>query len=208
MAIAPVTTSFRNPADVANNAFARMGFKLQVGSLLDGSDHAQRVLNVYGQARDKLLESFDFDFAERTADLTLINQAPVAGYFPPTVWDPVNYPPPNFAYQYAFPSDAVKIRSLKYQPLFTLNADPRPLKFSEYNNANLGRRTIVTNVPQAVAVYTGRITDPATWSVEFADALAAQLGVLLGPVLVGLQAVQVTAPEAKAAFADATMERR
>jgi hypothetical protein len=126
MAIAPVTVSLRNPADLANNALARMGYKLQVGSLLDGSDHAQKILNVYGQARDEMLASFDFDFAERAVDLTLINQAPAGGYFPPTAWDPVNYPPPNFKFQYAYPSDAIKIRSLQFQPLFVLNADPRP----------------------------------------------------------------------------------
>ncbi len=207
MAIAPITTSLRNPADVANAALARMGFKLQVGSLLDGSDHAQKILNVYGQARDKLLESFDYDFAERTVDLTLINEAPAGGYFPPNAWNPNNYPPPNFAYQYGFPSDAIKIRSLKFQPLFTLNPDPRPLKFSEYNNAALGLRTIVTNVPAAVAIYTGRIVDPTVWSVSFAEALAAELAVLLGPLLAP-ESVKVTAPEMQMAVADAMTERR
>jgi hypothetical protein len=69
-------------------------------------------------------------------------------------------------------------------------------------------RTIVTNVPAAVACYTGRIIDPQVWSVSFADALAAKLAVLLAPVLVGLQAVQVTAPAAQVAISEATTERR
>lgn len=208
MAVAPVATSIRNPADLANNSFARMGFKLQVGSLLDGSSHAQYVLNTYAQARDKLLASFDFDFAERAVDLDLINQAPLGGYFPPQVWDPALYPPPGAKYQYAFPSDAIKIRSLKFQPLFTVNIDPRPMKFSEYNNATLGRRTIVTSVPAAVAVYTGRILDPMTWSVEFSEALSADLAVLLGPVLVGMESTRLTVPEAQVAASSATTERR
>lgn len=208
MAVPPVSTSIRSPADAVNNAFVRMGFRLRVGSLLDGSDHARHAIDVYAQARDKLLESFDFDFAERTADLALINQAPAGGYFPPNLWNPTNFPPPNFAYQYGFPADAIKIRSLKFQPLFTLNPDPRPLKFSEYNNSALGLRTIVTNVPAAVAVYTGRVTDPQTWSVSFADTLAAELATLLGPVLVGLEAEKITMPEAQVDAAGAMMERR
>lgn len=208
MAITPIVTSIRSPADVTNNAFTRMGLKMRVGSLLDGSDAAKQALDVYAQARDKLLASFDFDFAERAVDLQLINQAPAGGYFPPYTWDPSLYPPPGFKYQYAFPSDAVKIRSLKFQPLFTMNIDPRPLKFSEYNNDTLGRRTIVTGVPAAVAIYTGRVTDPTLWSVTFADALAADLAVLMGPALANPESAKLTVPEDQAAISTATTERR
>src|SRR4051812_44872085 len=106
----PITTSISSPADAANNALVRMGYRLRLGSLLDGSDHAQDVLNVYGQCRDELLSVFDYDFAERTLALTQLKAAPVGGYFPPNQWNPAVHPPVGFLYEFAWPDNAIKIR--------------------------------------------------------------------------------------------------
>jgi hypothetical protein len=205
-----ILTSTSSPADVANQAFIRLGFRLRVGSLLDGSDHAQDVLNVYGQCRDELLSTFDYDFAERTLALTQLKAAPIGGYFPPNLWNPATHPPTGYLYEFAWPDNAIKIRSLKRQPLFAVNYDPQPVNFSEYNDRNYtpAQRTIVANIPNAIAVYTGRITDPSTWSVQFAEALAARLAVVLGPALVGLQASQITMAEAQQADAASMVEQR
>lgn len=188
-----INTSTKSPADVANQALVRLGFKLSVGSLLDGSDHAKRILDVYGQTRDELLRSFDYDFAARTVALTLLKSAPVGGYFPPDLWNPVTHPPVGFNYEMAYPVDAIKIRSLIYQPLFTVNYDPQPVDFTEYNDNNYtpGQRTILTNVPNAIALYTGRVTNPEVWDVAFADALASKLAEVIGPALVGLDGTKL-----------------
>lgn len=177
-----------------------MGFRLQVGSLLDGSDHAQLMLRLYGETRDEMLADFDYDFAERTMQLMQLKAAPAGGYFPPNLWTPANYPPTGFAYEYAWPDNAVKIRSLKPSPMFPVNYDPRPRKFSEYNDNSFtpAQRTIVTNLPGAIAVYTGRITDPTTWDVRFTGALSSRLAVLLGPALVGPDSVKITSAEDQA----------
>ena len=205
-----VTTSIRSPADVANLAFRKMGLRMRVGSLLDGSDAAMTMLDVYGATRDQMLEEFDYDFAERTATLALLKSAPTAGYFPPNLWNPATNPPSGFLYEYGFPSDAIKIRALKYTPGFAINYDPRPTKFTEYNdNAYTpAQRTILSNVPAAIAVYTGRVTDPQTWSAKFSEALASRLAVTLGPDLVGLESEKITTGEMTADTAQATTEAR
>lgn len=205
-----ITTSITSPADVANNALSRMGFRLRVGSLLDGSDHASVVLQVYGQCRDEMLAAYDYDFAARTVALGLLKQTPAGGYFPPNQWSAATYPPLGYAYEYGYPEDALKIRTLKYAPLWAVDYDPQPSPWSEFNDNSFtpARRTIVTNVPNAIAVYTGRVTDPATWSVTFADALAARLSVLLGPALVGLESSRLTVPEDTREENVATMEQR
>lgn len=208
--MATILTSISSPADAANNALVRMGFRLRVGSLLDGSDHASTILQVYGQTRDELLASFDYDFAERTAPLTLLKSAPLAGYFPPTVWNPATNPPLGFLYEYAWPASALKLRNIKYTPLWAVNWDPQPTRWTEYNDNYItpAQRTIVTNVPDAIAVFTGRVVDPTTWSVTFADALAARLSVLLGPALVGLDSSRLTVPQDNREESVATTEQR
>jgi len=205
-----ITTSTKSASDVANQALVRMGYKLRIGSMLDGSEHAGHILDVYGQTRDALLGKFDYDFAERTVALALLKSAPAGGYTPVAPWDPATNPPPGFFYEYGWPTDAVKIRSIKRQPTFVENFDPRPNNFTEYNDKlyTPSQRTILSNVPDAICVYTGRITDPIVWSVQFVDALAAELALILGPVLVGLDSVKVTGPESAMADAASMAEQR
>lgn len=205
-----VTTSIRTPADVANVALKKMGFRVRVGSLLDGSDHAKVMLDVYGATRDQMLEEYDYDFASRTVTLALLKAAPLGGYFPPIVWNPATHPPTGALYEYEFPTDAVKIRSLKYTPGFVINYDPRATKFTEYNDKYYTppRRTILSNVPDAIAVYTGRVTDPATWTAKFSEALASRLAVVLGPDLVGLESEKITTAEAQMDERQAQTEAR
>ena len=205
-----ITTSISSPADLANNALVRLGFKLRVGSLLDGSDHAAHILDVYSQTRDEMLRQFDYDFASRTLTLTLLKSAPTGGYFPPNLWNPATMPPVGSLYEYAWPSDAIKIRSLKYTPMFVLNYDPQPTKFTEYNDNNYtpAQRTIVTNVPNAIAIYTGRVTDPTTWDVAFSDAFAARLATVIGPALVGLEGTKMAMSVSPAERAISEAEQR
>lgn len=205
-----ILTSISTPADVANNALTRLGYKLRVGSLMDGSDAARDILDVYGQTRDELLASFDYDFAQRTVALTLLKSAPTTGYFPPVTWNPTANPPLGWFFEYGWPGDALKIRNVKPQPLFATTYDPRPHDFTEYNDNNYSpaQRTILTNVPNAICVYTGRITDPTVWDVRFAEAFAAALAERVGPSLVSLDATKIEAVDAQAQTAQSEMEGR
>lgn len=201
-----ITTSLRSPADVANVALVRMGFKLRVGTLFDGSDHASSLLDIYGQTRDQMLREFDYDFAERTALLTLLKFVPSSDY----PWDPATMPPPGWTFEYEFPSDAIKIRLIQPQPNFVFDPDPQFYAFSEYNDPRFtpAQRVILSDVQNATATYTARVTDPETWDVAFTDALAIRLAALLGPQLIGLDSNRATLPQAQGEQAISEMEQR
>lgn len=208
--MAAIVTSVQSPAQLANVAFVRLGFKLRAGNLLDGSDHSRHALDVFGQARDKLLREADYPFSERTASLSLLKSAPQGGYFPPNNWNPSLNPPLGFTYEYAYPTDAIKIRHVKPMPLYVVSYDPQPHDFTDYNDNYLSppQRTIVSNVPYAIATYTGRVTNPAQWDVAFTEALATELMKQLGPILAGPDIEKVAMPEAQAAMAASDMADR
>lgn len=205
-----VAISTSTPADVANNALTRLGYKLRVGSLLDGSNQSQVILQVYGQTRDELLRNFDYDFAERTIALTLLKSGPPGGYFPPDTWNPTTMPPIGSLFEYAYPGDAVKIRSLRPAPNFIFDMDPQENAWTEYNDNYLtpAQRTIITNVEGAIATYTGRVTDPTNWDVSFVDAFAAALARRIGPSLVSLDAAKAEAADEQVATVRSQMEGR
>lgn len=208
------TTSLRSPADLCNNALVRMGFRLRIGSLFDGSDHAQSMLDLYGQARDTILREFDYDFSQASITLTLLKSAPVGGYFPPTQWNPVANPPVGFGYEYQYPDDALKIRIVKPQPAFVINADPEFYPFTEGNDNYANPPSVPTapgwvilsNVPNAIGVYTRRVTNPENWDIAFTEALAARLSSLAGPSLMGLEPSKLTVPESQQARGESMME--
>ena len=136
--------------------------------------------------------------------------APPGGYFPPTMWNPTTNPPFGFAFEYAFPGDAIKIRTVKPQAYFAFNADPQPNSFQLANDNNLSpaQRVIVCNVANAVAVYTGQVVDPTTWNVSFCELLSAALARRLGPVLVGGEAAKMGAADEQASASMAQMDGR
>ena len=192
-----MTAALSSPADLCNLALGRMGYRLRIGSLYDGSVAAKKFLDAYSQTRDELLETNDYDFSERTAALALLKSAPQGGYFPPTPWDPNTNPPYGFAYEYTYPSDALKIRIVKPAGLFLINADPQPNSFQLANDSGYtpARRVILCNVANAVATYTAQVTDSTTWNVTFCEALAAALARRLAASMVGLDAAKLEASD-------------
>lgn len=188
----------QNPADLCNLALVRMGYtKGRVGSLYDGSQAAKKFLDVYGQTRDELLRSSDWGFAERNIVMTMLKQAPAAGYIPPAVWNPANNPPLPWLYEYAYPADCLKVRAVKNVPLFVPNFDPQPnvISIANDNALNPPQRVVLCNVPLAVMVYTGQITDPLTWDVQFIETFAAALARHVTPGLMGAEAAKMEAAD-------------
>lgn len=202
------TAAVQSPADQANLALVRMGYKLRVGSLFDGSFAAKKLLDVYSQTRDELLSSFDWQFAERNAVLTPLKSAPVAGYIPPTVWNPATNPPLPWLFEYQLPADFLKMRMVKQTPLFVPNFDPQPNQPAIANDTSLSppQRVILSNLPNAVIVYTGQITDPTTWDVRFVELFAASLGRHLAPVLVGMEGAKMEGADEAQATSNAEMQ--
>lgn len=184
-----------NPAQIVNAALDRVGYKKRIGSLYDGSEASVKALDIYGQVRDEMLRSFDWGFAERDISLTLLKTAPVGGYTPLTPWTTAN-PIPPWIYEYVYPTDMVKLRSLR-QVAVIPEYDPQAVEFriANDNSYSPARRVILTNLPNAIAVYTGQVTDPATWDVSFTEAFIDDLGKKLAPALADMDAMKIAAQE-------------
>ena len=204
-------TSVKNPADAANVALMRMGWKGgDIGSLYEGSAAANVILDVFGQVRDALLRSSDWDFAQRTAYLTLQKSAPAGGYIPGiSDWNPATNPPPGWLYQYGYPADCIKVRAVKPIPLFFPNFDPQPYTFSIANDPTFtpAQEVILCNVAVSACIYTARVTDPTQWAVDFTDAFIDALVVSASPGLTGLEATKLGAAEGSQATSMAEMEQ-
>ena len=188
-----MAASILSPADLSNVSLRRIGYKLRVSNLFEGSHAAKVLLDLYSQTRDELMRSKDWGFAERNVSPGLLKSAPQNGYLPPNFWDPAIHPALPWVFSYTYPADCLKVRAVKASPIFVPNFDPQPNVFSVENDQTYAppQKAILCNVPSMVLTYTGQITDPATWEADFAEAFAAALGRRLAPALVGLDAAKL-----------------
>lgn len=190
-----MVASVNSPADMANLALARIGFKGRIGSLLEGSAPAKKILDVFAQTRDAVLQVADWDFAERNVGMTLLKSAPPGGYIPPNVWTPA-YPSLPWLFTYSYPTtDCLKVRSIRGQPIFVMDFDPQPKTFSVENDNSYtpARKVIQCNVPSAILVYTGQITDFSTWEPDAIEEMAAGLARRIAPALANMDAEKIEA---------------
>jgi hypothetical protein len=187
-----------NPSDMVNLALTRIGRKDYIGSIYEGSEAAVVALRIYSETRDEMLRAYDWGFAERNINMTLLKQAPTTGYFPPNTWNPATNPPPPWLFEYTYPSDCLKVRAVKPVPLYVLNFDPQPNVFAVENDNNFtpAQKVILCNVPAAMLVYTGQVTDCTTWEADFIDAFASKLGLRLAPALANMDAAKMEASDA------------
>jgi len=201
-----VSAVLTSPAQVCNYALRKAGFKLRVGSLYDGTDQAKACLDIYGQVRDRLLATGEWDFAQRTTLGTLLKQAP-ADYLV-TPWSNA-YPALPWKYEYAYPTDAVQVRGVKIQPALLPNFDPQYYNFEVANDEGYSppRKVVLTNVINAILVYAGQVTDPTEWNVAFLEAVADALADPLARVLTSLDNAKMAAVEEMASKGTADMER-
>lgn len=172
-------------ADVVNLALQRIGYVGRIGNIYEGSAAAKAALDVYSQTRDAKLREGDWPFASRTIAATLLKSAPVGGYIPPNGWNPATNPPQPWKYEYTYPDDCLELRACKPAAYFVPNFQPQAYLFAIANDANYSpaRRVILSNVADALLIYTAQVTNPATWPPDFVEAFADTLGKLLAPEL-------------------------
>jgi hypothetical protein len=200
--------SVTSPADVLNLTLARIGYPGRIGNLYDGSKAAKKALDLYAQTRDQLMRQNDWGFAERNLNLVLLKSAPPGGYIPPTTWSTA-YPPLPWLFEYARPTDCLKIRAIKGVPLFLPVMDPQPVVFTEANDtvAPATGQVILCNVANAVLTYSGQVTDPTAWEPDFVEALSAELERPMALLLVQLETAKLIINDAPMDKAIAEMER-
>ena len=200
------------PQDIANQALDAAGVEFTIGDLEEGTRPAQVLLRAYGQCLRQLLRGANWNFARKTAPLSLLADA--SGQTPNVGKQVVMS---GFLYEYSYPTDCMKVRFVPWNgpgltppvpqnniqipqtPLYTgENPQPqagqrlRPARFLEATDPNYpppagsdfnavqgvspqGRTVILTNVKQALCVYTALMLYPSVWDSLFREALVMYL---------------------------------
>lgn len=154
------------PEDIINAALRECGYPTPIAEIYEGSRAANVAVEVYGTARDFLLQQHDWDFATGETLLT------------PTVGGALIL---GFAYEYNYPPDALRIRAV-HVGIPVVN-DPQPVRWLPGNDFVLGTRVIYATVAGALAVYVKQITDPAKWNAGFTRAFVGLLSRIFASAL-------------------------
>ena len=171
------------PADLINRALDLAGSKITIGDPQEGTREAQVALRLYMQTIEFLLLRNDWGFSRQAVALGApIKTAPPGGYG--TVAWTSAYPPIPWIYEYAYPANCLKIRSLRAAPVFIPSFLPLPNIFVEAYDDALADQVVLTNLAGAQAVITARVMDPNDWrSADFVEELVILLAKYLKPAL-------------------------
>jgi hypothetical protein len=153
---------------ISNMALSRIGARSTIASLTEDSNEARHCKLLFDHARDATLEAFDWNFARVRVALAELGDEP-------TGW----------SYRYAYPSNCIQPRFLE-APTRT----ERRLPYRIEAKADLSGRVILTDVEDAVLVYTARVTDPALFTPSFVTALSWRLGADLAIPITGKESLQ------------------
>ncbi len=171
------------PEGLCNMALRRIGYPTPIGFIYEGTPAARVAVEIYGQTRDNLLRNADWDFARQAVGLTLLKTAPVGGYGYGQLWTNA-YPPPPWVFEYAYPTAALLVRSVRPTPVAMPEWDPQPNIFVVADDASVTpSKVILTNLANAQAVYTGQIVNPTQWNASFIEALVDALATLFQQAL-------------------------
>lgn len=177
--------------EIANLALFSVGSRSSIAALNENSSEARAVNRQWPTAVDEVLNAAHWNFARKQFPLTLLKAALGT---PENPSDATQVPLQPWLYEYAYPSDCVQARYVL--PLFTSTGvstsifGPDFQQVASYPEAGTIRflvatdtdengndiKVILTNQPQAVLVYTKRVTDALLFDAPFARALANYLG--------------------------------
>lgn len=162
--------------DIANMALSYLGDAANITTLspAEGSaqaDHCARFLPI---AKLELLSSFPWSFAVRTTKLAAYSKDEGAKY-----------------YDYALPSDCIRLINLLREPYSPVSLTPDTVQFITFMNG--ASRVVRTMCPEVYAVYVSDDIPVNRYSATFSEALAWLLAAKLAGPLLGGQGGQKTA---------------
>lgn len=137
---------------VCNQALDLIGYKRHIGHILEGSLAARIAIDIWAESRDEVLTALPWNFARAYEAMTLTGQ--------------VAHPPWRF--EYIYPGSSVKLLMVKPSGN---TLDPQPVRWAENFDVRVTApgRTVLTNINQAIAVYTARVLDPNGWPAEYTE---------------------------------------
>jgi len=150
-----------SPVDICNLALSHLGNKAQVSAIApsDKSTEANLCVIFYPQARDLILEEYDWNFAIRTVALADLGS-----------------PPSGWAYRYDYPNLCLRPISIK-----TTNDDTAQDYVVQGDDTQ--GRVVLTNTADAEMVFIQRITDTGLFTPTLVEAISWLLAsYLAGPL--------------------------
>ena len=173
------------PVDIANRALAEIGAQAIITDLTEDSNPAAYCRMNYEPLRQQLLRAAPWAFARKTVELTqlgLITDTPSGSIYP--FYAKYLYPPDCLKLRYILPplslpaassvSPAPDVSNGPLWPAYAWCGPSRAWRFLVSYEASADipqRRVILSNVPNALAVYTVDVTDPDMFDPLFENAL-------------------------------------
>ena len=165
-------------------ALDNLGAKSTIESFEEASAEARTIRLWYDQSRLTVLEAYPWSFATKRLALTEHSEDP-----PTNIW----------AYRYQYPADCVKARSLQMPqwtvggivtevPAFLIQPDAIP--FDIEMDSTGAFQTILTNLQDAILVYTFDQTNPQHFDRQFVIALSYMLAFNIAIKVTGRKAVK------------------
>ncbi len=152
--------------DICNFALSNIGAK-SITAIDQISEEARKCLLFWEQALDSTLRSHDWNFAGQNIALALIADETVIG------WD----------YLYGYPANCLMIRKI-YSESTDFDAKYTE-EFEEMLSPSTNQKSIATDVEDAYARFTMRVTDTTLFDASFVKALSYELSSLLAKPLTG-----------------------
>ena len=138
---------------ICNFGLSHVGAKGSIESLDEASREAQVCKLWFDWSRNQVLEDFNWPFARKRQTLALL-----ADEDPPAEW----------AYRYGYPSDCVKARFI----VNPVGKEAAAIPFQVETISDGSSKSILTDLENAVMVYTFDQSDPTLFSSKFIDALS------------------------------------
>ena len=166
--------------DICNRALSRLGTRSTIAALDENSTEARAASIWYAATRDALLRVHDWNFARHRVTLGELGGAPA-----------------GWTYRYALPSDCLRLLRI-----VSARGDRRPARFEVVSDGAL--RSVLSDEPEAEAIYTMRVVDPTLYDAAFSAALVDQLAAHIAyPVTQKTEVAVRLAQMARATLADA-----
>lgn len=163
--------------DLVNMVLVELGYQHRVNDIFEGSKASRVALEIYAQTRDELIDSDDWPFARRTVAMALLKGPPPAGgYNPATPWTTA-YPKPGWLYEYLYPADCLEFNAVIAPPQAMFDLDPQPAVWRVDNDNAYApaKKVLLSNVKNAMGVYTAQVVDIDTWEPGFISVLIKKL---------------------------------
>ena len=141
---------------IVNMAFSNLGARAKIESFDEQTPEGRQARLWYDVARKATLEAGDWTFARKRAALAL---------------DDTDAPLKEWTFRYVYPADCLRARYLEnpYDP----QGNPIPFRIETAETAT--DKTILTDLDEAVLVYTFDQVHPEMFSNSFVDAFAYRL---------------------------------